>query len=139
MRPQLSIDSEPSFENDFIFTVKFEVIPIFEIEDLSNMSIEDFEVKIDENDIDEVIKNIQKQHIKWEKTKEKAFSLVFSHFICCFCIFFITSSISFSSILTSKSSIDIFDKSSISNIGITSNLTVKMKSFSNEGSESIDN
>ena len=70
--PQLSIDSEPSFENDFIFTVKFEVIPAFEIEDLSNMSIEDFEVEIDENDIDEVIKNIQKQHTKWEKTKEKA-------------------------------------------------------------------
>ena len=57
---------------DFIFTVKFEVIPVFEIEDLSNMSIEDFEVEIDENDIDEVIKNIQKQHTKWQKTKEKA-------------------------------------------------------------------
>ncbi|MED5274972.1 MAG: trigger factor [Pseudomonadota bacterium] len=70
--PKLSIDSEPTFENDFVFTVKFEVIPSFEIEDLSKMDIEEFEVNINDSDIDEVINNIQRQHMKWENTKEKA-------------------------------------------------------------------
>lgn len=70
--PKLSIDSEPTFENDFVFTVKFEVIPSFEIEDLSKMDIEEFEVNINDSDIDEVINNIQRQHMKWENTKEKS-------------------------------------------------------------------
>tara|TARA_Y100000590_G_scaffold144935_1_gene166616 strand:+ start:546 stop:1850 length:1305 start_codon:yes stop_codon:yes gene_type:complete len=72
--PKLSIDTEPSFENDFVFTVKFEIIPTFEIEDLSNMDVEEYEVDIKDTDIDDVIKNIQKQHTKWERTKEKAIS-----------------------------------------------------------------
>ena len=70
--PQLSIDNTPSFENDFIFTAKFEVLPEFNLTDLSSMIIEKLDVEIQEKDIDQVIKNIQKQHVKWEKTTGKA-------------------------------------------------------------------
>ena len=60
------------FENDFIFTAKFEVLPEFNLTDLSSMIIEKLDVEIQEKDIDQVIKNIQKQHVKWEKTTGKA-------------------------------------------------------------------
>lgn len=70
--PQLSIEQKPSLENDFIFTAKFEIFPTFNLDNLSTITIEEFDVDINEKDIDGVIENIQKQHIKWEKTTEKA-------------------------------------------------------------------
>ena len=59
-------------DNDFVFTAKFEIFPTFNLIDLSNITIEEFDVEINEKDIDNVIENIQKQHIKWEKTTKKA-------------------------------------------------------------------
>ncbi len=70
--PQIKIDEIPSREKDLKFTAEFEIYPLFQITDLSSLSIEEPDVEITKNDIDEVILNIQKQHIIWKETKEIA-------------------------------------------------------------------
>ena len=70
--PQLSIDKEPSAENDLVFTAEFEIYPLFVIKNIEEISIDVPEVIIDKDDIDAVISNIQKQNIKWEEKKDKA-------------------------------------------------------------------
>ena len=70
--PQLSIEKEPSAENDLVFTAEFEIYPLFTIKNIEQISIDMPEVEIDEDDIKGVITNIQKQHIKWEQKQDKA-------------------------------------------------------------------
>ena len=70
--PKLSIDKAPSFDNELIFTAEFEIYPLFKVTDLSEISIEELEVAIDDSDVDNVIKNIQKQHMKWEDSKDNS-------------------------------------------------------------------
>ena len=72
--PQLSIDKEPSAENDLVFTAEFEIYPLFVIKNIEEIIIDVPEVIIDKDDIDAVISNIQKQNIKWEEKKDKAAS-----------------------------------------------------------------
>ena len=70
--PKLSIDKVPSFDNELIFTAEFEIYPLFKVADLSEISIEEPEVDINDSDVNQVIKNIQKQHIKWEDSKDNS-------------------------------------------------------------------
>ena len=70
--PKLLIDKAPSFDNELIFTAEFEIYPLFKVTDLSEISIEELEVSINDSDVDSVIKNIQKQHIKWEDSKDNS-------------------------------------------------------------------
>ena len=70
--PKLSITQIGSFENDLIFTAEFEIYPLFSVKKIEDIEIEQPDVEINENDIGEVVKNIQKQHIKWEEKKSKS-------------------------------------------------------------------
>ena len=70
--PKLSIDKAPSFNDELIFTAEFEIYPLFKVTNLSEISIEELEVAINDSDVDRVIKNIQKQHIKWEDSKDNS-------------------------------------------------------------------
>ena len=70
--PKLSIDKAPSFNDELIFTAEFEIYPLFKVTNLSEISIEELEVAINDSDVDSVIKNIQKQHIKWEDSKDNS-------------------------------------------------------------------
>ena len=49
--PQLSIDKEPSAENDLVFTAEFEIYPLFVIKNIEEISIDVPEVIIDKDDI----------------------------------------------------------------------------------------
>ena len=70
--PKLSITQIGSFENDLIFTAEFEIYPLFSVKKIEDIEIEQPDVEINDSDIDEVVKNIQKQHIKWEEKKSKS-------------------------------------------------------------------
>ena len=70
--PKLSITQIGSFENDLIFTAEFEIYPLFSVKKIEDIEIEQPDVEINDNDIGEVVKNIQKQHIKWEEKKSKS-------------------------------------------------------------------
>ena len=70
--PKLSITQIGSFENDLIFTAEFEIYPLFSVKKIEDIEIEQPDVEINDNDIGEVVKNIQKQHIKWEEKKGKS-------------------------------------------------------------------
>ena len=70
--PKLSIDQTGSFENDLVFTAEFEIYPLFSVKNIGDIEIEEPDVVINDKDIDEVVKNIQKQHIKWEEKKDKS-------------------------------------------------------------------
>ncbi len=70
--PKLSINQAGSFDSDLVFTAEFEIYPLFSVNRLEDIEIEQPDVEINESDIKEVIKNIQKQHIKWEEKKTKS-------------------------------------------------------------------
>tara|TARA_B100001996_G_scaffold154094_1_gene117212 strand:+ start:792 stop:2096 length:1305 start_codon:yes stop_codon:yes gene_type:complete len=70
--PKLSIQNEVSFESDLKFSAEFEIYPLFQLSTLDKISIEESEVDITDEDINEVINNIQKQNIKWEKSNMAA-------------------------------------------------------------------
>ena len=70
--PQLSIDQVGSFDSDLVFKAEFEIYPLFSVKKIEDIEIEQPEVEINETDISEVIKNIQKQHIKWEEKTSKS-------------------------------------------------------------------
>ena len=70
--PKLSITQAGSFENDLVFTAEFEIYPLFSVKKIEDIEIEQPDVEINDSDISEVIKNIQKQHIKWEEKKNKS-------------------------------------------------------------------
>jgi len=70
--PQLSIDQVGSFDNDLVFKAEFEIYPLFSVKKVEDIEIEQPDVEINETDISEVIKNIQKQHIKWEEKSSKS-------------------------------------------------------------------
>ena len=70
--PKLSITQIGSFENDLIFTAEFEIYPLFSVKKIEDIEIEQPDVEINDNDIGEVVKNIQKQHIKWEESKDNS-------------------------------------------------------------------
>ncbi len=70
--PKIVIKSNPSFEQPLEFDAEFEIMPNFKIEGLDKLSIEEVQVDITDKDIDEVILNIQKQHIKWDESTEAA-------------------------------------------------------------------
>jgi trigger factor len=72
--PQLSIDQAGSFDSDLVFKAEFEIYPLFSVKKIEDIEIEQPDVEINETDISEVIKNIQKQHIKWEEKKSKSSS-----------------------------------------------------------------
>ena len=69
--PKLSIDQVGSFDSDLIFKAEFEIYPLFAVKKIEDIEIEQPDVEINDPDIDEVIKNIQKQHIKWEEKKKR--------------------------------------------------------------------
>ena len=70
--PTLSIDQVGSFDSDLIFKAEFEIYPLFSVKKIEDIEIEQPDVEIGETDIGEVIKNIQKQHIKWEEKTSKS-------------------------------------------------------------------
>ena len=55
-----------------VFTAEFEIYPLFSVKKIEDIEIEQPDVEINDSDISEVIKNIQKQHIKWEEKKNKS-------------------------------------------------------------------
>ena len=70
--PKIMIEKSGSPEEDIEYTAEFEIFPTILIKNLSDIQIELPDVNIDDDDINGVIKNIQKQHTKWEDTKEEA-------------------------------------------------------------------
>ena len=70
--PKIMIEKSGSLEEDTEYTAEFEVFPTILIKNLADIQIELPDVNINDDDIDGVIKNIQKQHTKWEDTKEQA-------------------------------------------------------------------
>jgi len=64
--PKITIDNEPSENSELVFTAKFEIFPSFTLNNISEIMIEKPDVKINDQDIDGVIENIRKQHIKWK-------------------------------------------------------------------------
>tara|TARA_B100001996_G_scaffold129059_1_gene97994 strand:- start:1204 stop:2520 length:1317 start_codon:yes stop_codon:yes gene_type:complete len=70
--PKLSIANEASFESDLQFSAEFEIYPLFQLNSMDKISIEEPEVDIKDKDVDKVIYNIQKQNIKWEESKVAA-------------------------------------------------------------------
>tara|TARA_Y100000590_G_scaffold200073_2_gene227322 strand:- start:69210 stop:70505 length:1296 start_codon:yes stop_codon:yes gene_type:complete len=66
--PQLTIDTHPSDNSDLAFTAKFEIFPEFSLNNIAEIIVEKPDVKIENQDIEDVINNIRKQHTKW-KTK----------------------------------------------------------------------
>ena len=68
--PKITIENSGSDGDDVEYTAEFEIYPSFVIKNLEELQIELPVVNIDDNDIDGVIKNIQKQHTKWEEKKD---------------------------------------------------------------------
>ena len=70
--PKIMIEKSGSPEEDIEYTAEFEVFPSISIKNLADINVEVPDVNIDDDDINGVIKNIQKQHTKWEDKKEEA-------------------------------------------------------------------
>ena len=70
--PKIMIEKTGSKNEDVEYTAEFEIFPEILLSNLSDIEIELPEVNIDVDDIDAVIKNIQKQHTKWEETNDAA-------------------------------------------------------------------
>ena len=70
--PKITIEKTGSNEEDIEYTAEFEIYPDISLKNLEEISLELPVVNINDNDINEVIKNIQKQHTKWEEKKEPA-------------------------------------------------------------------
>lgn len=70
--PKITIEKSGSSEADTEYTAEFEVFPSIMLKNLADLTVEQPNVNIVEDDIDGVIKNIQKQHTKWEEKKEEA-------------------------------------------------------------------
>ena len=62
--PELSIEKNPSFSDDLIFTAKFEIFPLFSVKNISEISIEEPNVDLNNEEVDTVIANIQKQQLQ---------------------------------------------------------------------------
>ena len=65
--PKITIEKSGSSSENVEYTAEFEIYPSFNIKNLEEMHIELPVVDIDDDDINGVIKNIQKQHTKWEE------------------------------------------------------------------------
>ena len=65
--PKITIEKSGSSGEDVEYTAEFEIYPSFNIKNIEEMHIELPVVDIDDNDIDGVIQNIQKQHTKWDE------------------------------------------------------------------------
>jgi len=70
--PKITISKSGSSTEDIEYTAEFEIYPSLVLKDLEKINIELPKVTIDDTDIDDVIKNIQKQHTKWEEKKSEA-------------------------------------------------------------------
>ena len=70
--PKIIIENSGSPETDVEYTAEFEIFPSIILKSLTDIAIEQPDVNIGDDDIDGVIKNIQKQHTKWEEKKEEA-------------------------------------------------------------------
>ena len=70
--PKITIEKAGSNEEDIEYTAEFEIYPDISLKNLEEISLELPVVNIKDDDINEVIKNIQKQHTKWEEKKELA-------------------------------------------------------------------
>ena len=70
--PKITIEKAGSNEEDIEYTAEFEIYPDISLKNLEEISLELPVVNINDNDINEVIKNIQKQHTKWEEKKKPA-------------------------------------------------------------------
>ena len=70
--PKITIEKSGSSEADTEYTAEFEVFPSIMLKNLADLTVEQPDVNIVEDDINGVIKNIQKQHTKWEEKKEEA-------------------------------------------------------------------
>ena len=70
--PKITIEKTGSNEEDIEYTAEFEIYPDISLKNLEEISLELPVVNIKDDDINEVIKNIQKQHTKWEEKKKPA-------------------------------------------------------------------
>ena len=70
--PKITIEKSGSPDVDIEYTAEFEIFPSITLKNLADISIEQPDVNIGDDDIDSVIKNIQKQHTKWDEKKEEA-------------------------------------------------------------------
>ena len=70
--PKITIEKSGSPDVDIEYTAEFEIFPSITLKNLADISIEQPDVNIGDDDIDGVIKNIQKQHTKWDEKKEEA-------------------------------------------------------------------
>jgi len=68
--PKITIENSGSSGEDVEYTAEFEIYPSFDVKNLEELRIELPIVNINDNDIDGVIKNIQKQHTKWEEKND---------------------------------------------------------------------
>ena len=70
---QINIVQEGSLVSDLQYNVEFEIYPEFKLKNIDEISIDEPDVVISNDDVMDVISNIQKQHIKWdEKTEESS-------------------------------------------------------------------
>ena len=70
--PKITIEKSGSPDMDIEYTAEFEIFPSIILKNLADISVEQPDVNIGDDDIDGVIKNIQKQHTKWDEKKEEA-------------------------------------------------------------------
>tara|TARA_B100001564_G_C20656155_1_gene679296 strand:- start:1299 stop:2606 length:1308 start_codon:yes stop_codon:yes gene_type:complete len=68
--PKITIENSGSSGEGVEYTAEFEIYPSFDVKNLEELRIELPIVNINDNDIDGVIKNIQKQHTKWEEKND---------------------------------------------------------------------
>ena len=64
---QISIVEEGSSKSDLQYNVEFEIYPEFKLKNIEEITIDEPDVNISNDDVMDVIANIQKQHIKWEE------------------------------------------------------------------------
>ena len=70
--PKITIEKSGSPDVDIEYTAEFEIFPSITLNNLADISIEQPDVNIGDDDIDGVIKNIQKQHTKWDEKKRRS-------------------------------------------------------------------
>ena len=69
--PKITIEKSGLNEEEIEYTAEFEIYPDIILKRLEEICLVPV-VNINDNDINEVIKNIQKQHTKWEEKKDPA-------------------------------------------------------------------
>ncbi|MDR1983022.1 MAG: trigger factor [Holosporaceae bacterium] len=57
-------------ENGLEFTLKFEIVPTFELKDVSGIEIKKYVAEIADKEIDEILETVRKDHKKWVENKD---------------------------------------------------------------------